>query len=124
VGFEVGHGAVERLEELARRYGLPLVRRAFASALAEAGVNVQHAMRLSAHSDAKVHARYVMNTQAMRTIPAAALPSLPLGGLPEAPRIVTARDDSPYPTSATPTQRLEIFVGTSGFEPPTPTVSR
>ncbi|MEO6419640.1 MAG: tyrosine-type recombinase/integrase, partial [Polyangiaceae bacterium] len=49
-------------------------RRAFASALAEAGVNVQHAMHLTAHSDPRVHARYVMDTVAMRTIPEAALP--------------------------------------------------
>jgi hypothetical protein len=92
-------------------------RRAFNTGLAEAGVNVQHAMHLAAHSDAKVHARYVMSTEAMRTIPAAALPALPLGPLPvprddspskasesappdpsksdaEAPRIVTGCDDS------------------------------
>ncbi len=73
-------------------------RRAFASALAEAGVNVQHAMHLASHSDPRVHARYVMRTAAMRAIPDAALPPLPNGALPEAPKgagIVTARDDSP-----------------------------
>ncbi|MBI1845348.1 MAG: 30S ribosomal protein S13, partial [Candidatus Rokubacteria bacterium] len=43
-------------------------RRAFASAIAEAGVNVQHAMHLTAHSDPKVHARYVMHTARMREI--------------------------------------------------------
>jgi hypothetical protein len=52
--------------------------RAFNTALAEAGVNVQHAMHLASHSDAKVHARYVMSTKAMRTVPAAALPRLPV----------------------------------------------
>jgi integrase len=57
-------------------------RRAFGTALAEAGVNVQHSMHLSAHGDAKVHARYVMATKAMRTIPTAAIPELPAGGLP------------------------------------------
>jgi nucleotide-binding universal stress UspA family protein len=76
----------------------------------EAGVAVQHAMHLAAHSDAKVHARYVMSTKAMRTTPDAALPRLPGDGLPErhvrddstsvgvpdGPGIVTARDDSPY----------------------------
>ena len=65
-------------------------RRAFASALAEAGVNVQHAMHLTAHSDPRVHARYVMRTTAMRSIPQAAIPRLP-AALVEAP----ARDDSP-----------------------------
>ena len=66
-------------------------RRAFSTALAEAGVNVQHAMHLASHSDPRVHARYVMRTAAMRAIPDAALPVLPLGGLAERPR----RDDSP-----------------------------
>ena len=76
-------------------------RRAFNTGLAEAGVNVQHAMHLAAHADAKVHARYVMSTTAMRTIPAAALPALPLGPLTERAKavragrgIVTARDVS------------------------------
>jgi integrase len=83
-------------------------RRAFSTALAEAGVNVQHAMNLAAHSDPRVHARYVMRTAAMRTVPAAALPVLALKALPErvrgdepaandvpaGPGIVSARDDS------------------------------
>jgi integrase len=72
-------------------------RRAFNTALAEAGVNLQHAMHLASHSDPKVHARYVMHTTAMRTIPDAALPKLPVDGLAETPkgtRNVTARDDS------------------------------
>jgi len=66
-------------------------RRAFASALAEAGVNVQHAMHLSSHSDPRVHARYVMNTAAMRQIPAAAVPRLPSVALAET-RKPTAKD--------------------------------
>jgi integrase len=77
-------------------------RRAFASALAEAGVNVQHAMHLTSHSDPRVHARYVMHTAAMRAIPDAALPALTAGAMaseprakpPEANRIVTGCDDS------------------------------
>jgi Phage integrase family len=83
-------------------------RRAFASALAEAGVNVQHAMHLTAHSDPRVHARYVMRTSAMRTIPEAAIPRLGPGPLvarhgqdlsrsiegSDAVRIVMTSDDS------------------------------
>jgi hypothetical protein len=83
-------------------------RRAFSTALAEAGVNVQHAMHLAAHSDPRVHARYVMRTAAMRTVPAAALPVLAMTQLPErvrgddsaandvpsGPGIVSVRDDS------------------------------
>ncbi len=82
--------------------------RAFSTALAEAGVNVQHAMHLAAHSDPRVHARYVMRTAAMRTVPTAALPVLAMTQLPErlreddsgandvpsVPGIVSVRDDS------------------------------
>jgi hypothetical protein len=74
-------------------------------------VNVQHAMHLAAHSDPRVHARYVRRTAAMRKIPDAALPRLPVALLAAAradgergessrrvdgnpARIVTARDDS------------------------------
>jgi len=67
-------------------------RRAFCSALAEAGVNVQQAMRLASHSDPKVHARYVMGTEAMRRIPPAALPPLSAN---RAASSATARCDSP-----------------------------
>jgi len=73
-------------------------RRAFSSALAEAGVNVQHSMHLASHSDPRVHARYVMHTAAMRAIPDAALPVLAIAALTESPegaRIVTDRDVSP-----------------------------
>ena len=72
-------------------------RRAFASALADAGVNVQHAMILSSHSDPRVHARYVNRSTAMRHIPEAAVPRLPAVALSEAPKApgnVTGCDDS------------------------------
>ena len=72
-------------------------RRAFNTALAEAGVNVQRAMHLASHSDPRVHHRYVMRTKAMQQIPAEALPQLPVGPLPERPtppRIVLTGDDS------------------------------
>ena len=51
-------------------------RRAYATALAEAGVNAQQAMHLAGHSNAKTHARYVMHTAAMGRVPEAALPKL------------------------------------------------
>jgi hypothetical protein len=69
--------------------------------LVEAGVNVQHAMHLASHWDAKVHSRYVMSTKVMRTIPEAALPRLPAGPLPEA----IGRVDSHAP-KAPPTSRI------------------
>ena len=48
--------------------GFPTVEGAVAAAtaLAEAGVNVQTAMHLASHSDAKVHGLYVMETAAMQ----------------------------------------------------------
>lgn len=52
-------------------------RRAFASALAAADVGEQRAMRLTAHTDSRVHARYVLESEAMQTIPIAAVPLLP-----------------------------------------------
>jgi Phage integrase family len=87
-------------------------RRAFASALAEAGVNVQHAMHLAGHTSPLVHQRYVMRPEAMRSIPEAALPRL--RGL--VPRIVTARDVSrggARISSKTPI----VSVGHDGLEP-------
>jgi hypothetical protein len=122
-------------------------RRAFNTALAEAGVNVQHAMHLAAHSDPKTHMRYVMNTTAMRTIPEAALPQLLAGRLLEStgrddsrrardvspsenefatPGIVTARDDStatdgsPQPRApVTPRPHGAFSAPAAGLEPAT-----
>jgi hypothetical protein len=116
-------------------------RRAFNTALAEAGVNVQHAMLLASHSDARTHMRYVMKTAAMRTIPEAAIPRLPVGVLMEVSRakppasaddltselasqelrIVTAH------VALTPPQALDAQipinpVGAAGFEPATSSV--
>jgi integrase len=59
-----------------RRVDWHSFRRAFATSLAEAGVNEQRARLLSAHGDANVHARYVQQTRAMRMIPDAAVPAL------------------------------------------------
>lgn len=44
-------------------------RRAYNTALAAAGVNVQKAMHLAGHADAKTHMRYVQQTPAMRQVP-------------------------------------------------------
>ena len=57
-------------------------RRAFATALAEAGTNEQTARLLVAHGDASVHARYVQQTRAMREIPAGAVPQFGAFALP------------------------------------------
>lgn len=57
-------------------------RRAFATALAEAGTNEQTARLLVAHGDASVHARYVQQTRAMQHIPSAAVPQFGAFALP------------------------------------------
>lgn len=51
-------------------------RRAFNTALAVSGVNVQTAMRLAGHADERTHMRYVMDAPALRHIPAAVIPVL------------------------------------------------
>ena len=63
--------------ELTRRADFHSFRRAFSTSLAEAGVNVQTAMVLANHSDARVHALYVVRSDAMRVVPAACVPVLP-----------------------------------------------
>ena len=49
-------------------------RRAFSTALAEAGVNAQQAMVLAGHADPRAHARYIMDTPELRRIPEGAVP--------------------------------------------------
>jgi integrase len=77
-------------------------RRAFNTALAVAGVNVQKAMKLAGHSDAATHMRYVMAAPEMRQIPDAALPQLPRGTI--------RGDDYPSPPSGSAARHR-------GFEP-------
>jgi Phage integrase family len=86
-------------------------RRAFNTALAGAGVNVQQAMHLAGHTDAKTHMRYVMRAPAMRTIPRDALPRLPVKTL----SIVTAGDDS----TELERQTAMISARPAGLEPAT-----
>lgn len=53
-------------------------RRAYSTALAACGVNVQQAMHLAGHSSPRAHMRYVQNTKAMGRVPSAAIPQLPV----------------------------------------------
>ena len=66
--------------------GLPFLPPRLQHGARRGGVNVQHAMHLAAHSDPRVHARYVMRTAAMRTVPEAALPAWPMTALVERAR--------------------------------------
>lgn len=82
-------------------------RRSFNTALGEAGVNMQTAMHLAGHSDAKTHLRYVMAGSAAKRIPAAALPVLTLPPAAQSPQRQGDSDDS----------LSEIAARHSGFEP-------
>jgi integrase len=64
--------------ELTKPVDFHSFRRAFAQALAGAGVSAQTAIALTGHSDMTVHARYLQNTAAAQTVPSAALPQLRL----------------------------------------------
>jgi hypothetical protein len=92
-------------------------RRAFASALAAADVGEQRAMRLTAHTDSRVHARYVMESDAMQTIPIAAFPVLPesLGKGTAAP-FRDARGSSRSRTLGKEARPVRFELTTSGFE--------
>ncbi len=64
---------------VSRRVDFHSFRRAYNTALAGAGVNVQTAMGLASHSDPKTHMRYVMAAEAARSVPSAALPIIDPG---------------------------------------------
>jgi integrase len=59
-----------------RRADFHSFRRAFSTALANVGANVQLASRLAGHADLSAHNRYLMESEPMRTIPEAAVPKL------------------------------------------------
>ncbi len=64
-------------------------RRAFAQALADAGLNAQQAQALAGHSTMAAHERYLASASKMRALPEAALPKLrlsPVMGQPAKPR--------------------------------------
>ena len=82
-------------------------RRAYSQALADAGVNVQHATALAGHASLEAHQRYLANASTMRLIPEAALPQLQV--LP----LVAA--ETSYPSNETGL----ILARHVGFEPTT-----
>jgi len=51
-------------------------RRAYNQALADAGVNAQHAQALAGHASMSAHERYLKSAEKMRSVPEAALPQL------------------------------------------------
>lgn len=75
-------------------------RRAFNTALAGAGVNVQQAMRLAGHRNASTHMRYVQLTEAL-PMPESALPRAPSVPTINAMTQLTMRDPSENRTRVT-----------------------
>ena len=73
--------AIHKDTPTSKRVDFHSFRRAFASSLAEAGVNEQRAMILTAHADSKTHALYVQASTAMQVIPEGAVQMLPPGPL-------------------------------------------
>jgi integrase len=61
---------------ISKRADFHSFRRAYNTALARAGVNLQQAMVLASHSDPKTHMGYVMAAEATRPLPLAALPQI------------------------------------------------
>lgn len=112
-------------------------RRAYNTALADANVNVQTAMRLAGHRNASTHMRYVMRTGRLAT-PTAALPALANIGSGRAAkhRVSIVVDAEPQSTNGTSTagqsavftassglasdrELVELIVGHEGLEPST-----
>jgi hypothetical protein len=77
----IKHQAIHKNSPTSRCVDFHSFRRAFASSLAEVGVNEQRAMILTAHADSKTHALYVPSTAAMQAIPEGAVQMLPAGPL-------------------------------------------
>src|SRR5262249_54158439 len=96
-------------------------RRAFNTALATANVNVQRAMHLAGHTDAKTHMRYVKKTPEMMAIPEAALPALGPAKQPsEGPAKASALASDPGKVSARDFSSKEDLKNPArhrGFEP-------
>ncbi len=93
-------------------------RRAFNTALAEAGVNVQQAMHLSGHTDPNVHMRYVQSTGAMRRAPASAIPALPPGLHEACPQGLETSQSATIDSGADP-QVPDSIEPSTGLEPVT-----
>ena len=74
-------------------------RRAYNTALAEAGVNVQQSMHLAGHTNASTHMRYVMKTAAMQMVPDEAIPELPSVELSRDVTIQTSDNITNSPTT-------------------------
>jgi hypothetical protein len=71
--------------------------------LAQAGVNLQHAMIFAGHSDPRTHMVYVQRSAALQPVPEAALPDL-------RPAIATG-------CAFSPDEIVENFARHTGFEP-------
>lgn len=108
--------AIHNDTETTKKVDFHSFRRAFASALAAADIGEQRAMRLTSHTDSRVHARYVMETEAMRTIPAAAIPRLPAAGFGTRVPIREPHDPAGPPSLGKEARPVRFELTTFGFE--------
>ena len=102
--------------EVLRALDFHSFRRSYNTGLANAGVNVQTAMRLAGHKNASTHMRYVLITETRET-PAAALPDLvQASALPKPLPFVqnSSKENGPLTSAREP---LFSAVGQPGLEP-------
>jgi integrase len=87
-------------------------RRAFNTALADIGLNIQTAVRLAGHKNAGTHMRYVMIAETLIT-PAGAMPKLS-----RAPALPVSEKARALPNAFSPANETSVFSArASGFEP-------
>ncbi len=92
-----------------RRADFHSFRRAFVTACAKGGTNAQESMALSAHTDYRTHAKYIV--ESFTAIPLAALPAVSPATAEVLARVVG--------DSARPPTKHRDFARHGGFEPPT-----
>lgn len=98
--------------EHTRRVDFHSCRRAYATGLATAGVNVQTAMRLAGHRNPSTHQRYVVRAEIVAT-PAAALPSFKAPPVPIDSMPAKRRSRKPSSPLASPA-RVELATNALG----------
>jgi integrase len=98
--------------EHTRRVDFHSCRRAYATGLATAGVNLQTAMRLAGHRNPSTHQRYVSRAEVIAT-PAAALPNLKARLLPIEAMLAKRRTRKSRESPASPA-RVELATNALG----------
>ena len=93
-------------------------RRAYNTALGAAGVNVQQAMALAGHKDARTHMRYVdLAQRGALAIPSAALPVVSARLMLKLPSLSEPANDDPAVFSGDPNGNRTRVIGVRGRRP-------